>query len=108
MVDAEASQPGNGLSLYQILQTDGALSAVFTEHIRCKRKHRTTVSFSSLFKTATDAFRWHDTYYCKVGEETWGSSTGDPQCDPQGKASSRKDSGYLHRAEINVLCNSEI
>lgn len=39
MVDAEASQPGDGLSLYQILQTDGALSAVFTEHIRCKHTH---------------------------------------------------------------------
>lgn len=37
MVDAEASQPGNGLSLYQILQTDGTLSAVFTEHIRIVR-----------------------------------------------------------------------
>lgn len=34
MVDTEASQSGDGLSLYQILQTDGALSAVFTEHIR--------------------------------------------------------------------------
>lgn len=37
MVDAEASQSGDGLSLYQILQTDGALSAVFTEHVRWKR-----------------------------------------------------------------------
>lgn len=38
MVDAEASQPGDGLSLYQILQTDGALPTIFTEHIRCKHK----------------------------------------------------------------------
>lgn len=37
MVDAEASQSSDGLSLYQILQTDGALSAVFTEHIRIVR-----------------------------------------------------------------------
>lgn len=37
MVDAEASQPGDGLSLYQVLQTDGALAAVFTEHIRVVR-----------------------------------------------------------------------
>lgn len=37
MVDAEASQPGDGLPLYQILQTDGALSTVFTKHIRVVR-----------------------------------------------------------------------
>lgn len=49
MVDAEASQPGNGLSLYQILQTDGALSAVFTEHIRCEHMHKATISVPSLF-----------------------------------------------------------
>lgn len=36
MVDAEAGQPGDGLPLNQILQTDRALPAVFTEHIRCK------------------------------------------------------------------------
>lgn len=36
VVDAEAGQSGDGLSLYQILQTDGTLSTVFTEHIRCK------------------------------------------------------------------------
>lgn len=51
MVDAEASQSSDGLSLYQILQTDGALSAVFTEHIRCTHthKHKATISASSLF-----------------------------------------------------------
>lgn len=37
MVDTQAGQPGDGLSLYQILQTDGALAAVFTEHIRIVR-----------------------------------------------------------------------
>lgn len=37
MVDAEASQSGDGLSLNQILQTDRALSAVFAEHIRVIR-----------------------------------------------------------------------
>lgn len=35
MVDTEASQSGDGFSLYQILQTDGTLSTVFTEHVRC-------------------------------------------------------------------------
>lgn len=50
MVDAEASQPGNGLSLYQILQTDGALSAVFTQHVRCEHMHKATISVPSLFK----------------------------------------------------------
>lgn len=39
MVDAETSQPGDGLSLDQVLQTDGALSAVFTEHVRCTHTH---------------------------------------------------------------------
>lgn len=102
MVDTEASQPGDGLSLYQILQTDGALSTVFTEHIRCKCKSNHKL-FQPFQNTATDAFRWHDTYCCKAGEETWGSSIGDPQSDPLGKALSRKDSGYLHRAEINVV-----
>lgn len=34
MVDTEAGQPGDGLSLDQLLQTDGTLATVFTEHVR--------------------------------------------------------------------------
>lgn len=41
MVDTEAGQPGNGLSLHQILQTDGALANIFTEHVRCTYAHAT-------------------------------------------------------------------
>ena len=47
----------------------------------------------------THSFLWHGTYCCKVGEETWGSSTSDPQSDLPGKALSRMDSGYLQRAD---------
>lgn len=62
--------------------------------------HKASISVSSLLKTQPSVpFLWHDTYYCKVGVETWGSSTGDPRSDPPGRASSRKDSGYLHRAQ---------
>lgn len=34
VVDAEAGQPCDGLPLKQLLQTDRALAAVFTEHVR--------------------------------------------------------------------------
>lgn len=34
VVDAEAGQSGDGLSLHQLLQTNRALAAVFTEHVR--------------------------------------------------------------------------
>ena len=42
MVDAKAGQPGYGLALCQLLQTDGALATVFTEHIRCTHTHTHT------------------------------------------------------------------
>lgn len=38
MVDTETCQSGNSFPLYQILQTDGALSTVFTKHVRCEHK----------------------------------------------------------------------
>lgn len=43
MVDTQTRQSSNSLSLYQILQTDGALSTVFTEHVRCKNTKQSTV-----------------------------------------------------------------
>lgn len=43
MVDTQTCQSSNSLSLYQILQTDGALSTVFTEHVRCKNTKQSTV-----------------------------------------------------------------
>ncbi len=62
MIDAEASQPGDGLSLHQILQTDGTLSAVFTEHIRCKHTKQPWV-FSSFFKKETAIWALSVTWY---------------------------------------------
>lgn len=60
--------------------------------------HPATISVYSLLKIhAIWPLQWQDTYYCKVGVETWGSSTGDPQSDPLGRALNRKDSGYLLR-----------
>lgn len=35
MVDTQTRQSSNSFSLDQILQTDGAFSAVFAEHVRC-------------------------------------------------------------------------
>lgn len=38
MVDTQTRQSSNSFSLDQILQTDGALSTVFAEHVRCTKK----------------------------------------------------------------------
>lgn len=37
MVDTQTRQPSNSFSLDQILQTDGAFSTVFAEHVRCTK-----------------------------------------------------------------------
>lgn len=58
MVDTEAGQPGDGLSLHQIFQTDGALAAVFTQHIRCECKDGPERKRLRAFQNAaTDVFR---------------------------------------------------
>lgn len=51
MVDTQTRQSSNRLSLHQILQTDGALSTVFTEHVRCKNTKQSTKQ-STVFQVA--------------------------------------------------------
>lgn len=53
MVDTEASQSGDGFSLYQILQTDGTLATILTEHVRYTHTHthKASISVSRLLKT---------------------------------------------------------
>lgn len=77
------------------------LRCLYWAHPLHTQTHKTTIIVFSLWKTqfGGNSVLWCDTYCCKVGEGMWGSSTGDPQCDPLGKALSRKDSGYLHRAK---------
>lgn len=38
VVDTKAGQPGDGLSLLQLVQTDGTLTAVLTQHVRVVRE----------------------------------------------------------------------
>lgn len=51
MVDTEASQSGDGFSLYQILQTDGTLATILTEHVRYTHTQKASISVSRLLKT---------------------------------------------------------